>query len=311
MKKFLLIALTSFGATALFGQSITGISPDKGNQGQTLPIIISGQNTQFTSGSNTFLSLTNGVQTINQGTSTGFTNVAVVNSTTISANLSVPGSSALGFYDLWVSSGSSTITKQMAFEVRQPGTPAIVMLPAGSQPNKTFTAILNVNGSSFKTASQKIDKAWLSLGNEVIELSSNVQILNANTFSTSLTIPAGVTQGMWDINVYTDDKQLYASKQAFSISNTFSRAEYNNAAFDLYPNPATNKVIVKFEGHYNGMDVQIFDLSGKAVSNFTFKQNLEENKMEVITEALPTGVYTMQFLSKEGGVIAVKKLVRK
>ncbi len=311
MKKLLFLTLLSFGAPSLFAQSITGISPDKGEAGQTLPIIISGQNTSFTGGNNTFLQLRQGPSVIGQSGNSGFTNISVVNSSSISANLSLPGSSTLGFYDLWVSSGSSTLQKLMAFEVISPSpTPKVTISPVGAQPNRTINATFTVTGSSFKTTAQKIEKVWLSLGTQVIEVVNNVQVLSANSFSANVVIPANSAQGNWDVSVYTDDKKLYTSKAAFQITNTFSRNEYNNAAFELYPNPASEKVLVTFEGTYPQMEVKIFDLTGKSISNFTYKRNFEENKMEVLTETLPTGVYMMQFIANNQ-IIAVKKLVRK
>src|SRR5690606_22333170 len=115
------ILLSAFGwalSTALMAQSISGISPAVGNQGQTLPIIISGQNTSFMQGSVSMI-LHQGSYTIGQ--CNGFSNVVVVNNSSISANLSVPGGAPVGFYDLLMSgTGSSTLNKTMAFEVLQP-----------------------------------------------------------------------------------------------------------------------------------------------------------------------------------------------
>ena len=122
-------------------------------------------------------------------------------------------------------------------------------------------------------------------------------------------MPAGTTQGMWDVNVYTDDTLMYTSSASFDIDNTFSRAEYNNVDFKIYPNPVTTELTAVFEVQYTDMHVQIFDLTGKAVSQYSYSVEVQENQINVNTENLAKGSYTIQFISNDK-VVAAKKLVR-
>ncbi len=306
-KKLLVSAFGLMLSTGLFAQSISSISPAAGNQGQTLPIIISGQNTTFTQGSVlTYLQQGSSVMYLGQGSSM----LNVVSNTSLAANFVVPGSATLGFYDLWVQSGSSTLTKPMAFEVRVPNRPAAYVSPNGSQPAKTFNATFSVSGASFKRSAQQIiERVWLSLNGEVITDITNISVVNGNTFTADITIPAGTTEGMWDVNVYTDDKMMFTNRAYFDISATFSRAEYNNVDFRIYPNPVTTELTAVFETHYANMDVQIFDLTGKAVSRYSYSVEVQENQIKVNTENLVKGAYTVQFTS-DNEVVATKKLVR-
>lgn len=309
-KKLLFTALSMLFFTGLYAQSINGIAPNKGNQGQTLPIIVSGQNTSFAPGQVNMM-LTQGSYTIGQGTGTGFQNVTVSNSATISANLSIPGSATLGFYDLWVfGSGSSTLYKPMAFEVRVPGTPLIAMTPNGSQPGNVVNATFQVSGANFKTSMvQLIDKVWLSYGNEVLTDISNIQVVNATTFTADVNVPAGTTNGFWDVNVYTDDEVMFTSQGAFEISNTFSRKEQSVLDVSLYPNPATDRLTATFKTPYTAIDVELFDLTGKRIARNNYTVEHQGNSVTVHTKDLPHGSYMVQFSAKEE-VLATKQFVR-
>lgn len=309
-KKILSSAFGLLLSAGLAAQSISGVTPSVGNQGQTLPIIISGQNTAFTQGSVSMM-LSQGSYTIGQGSATGFSNIVVVNSSSVSANLSVPGGAPLGYYDLYMyGAGSSTLNKMMAFEVMQPSGASLAVWPTGTQPGNVVSATFVVNSANFKSSAQQvIEKVWLSLGNEVITDVSNINVLNPTTFTADINVPAGTTQGLWDVNVYTDDEVMYTNTQAFDIDNTFSRKEYSNVNFKVYPNPVTSELIASFDGEYANMDIQIFDLSGKPVSNYSYNVEVQETQVKVNTENLAKGSYMIHFIANDE-VVATKKVVR-
>ena len=295
-------------STGLVAQSISGMSPALGNQGQTLPIIISGQNTTFTQGSvSMYLRQGTSFNIIGQGNAA----LTAVNNTSLAINFVVPGSATLGFYDLWVQTGSSTLSKSMAFEITQPSSSAsIAVLPSGSQPGNVVGATFTVSGASFKSSAQQvIEKVWLSLGSEVITDISNIQVVNSTTFTADVNVLPGTTQGLWDVNVYTDDEMMYTNTAAFDVSNTFSRKEFNNVDFKIYPNPVTTELTATFETHYSDMDIQLFDLSGKPVSRSNYAVEIQGNQIKINTEKLPTGGYMIQFISNDE-VVATKKLLR-
>lgn len=304
------ILASAFGlllSSGLVAQSISGMSPAMGNQGQTLPIIISGQNTAFSQGSvSMYLRQGTSFNMIGQGNAA----LTAVSNTSLAINFAVPGSATLGFYDLWVQSGSSTLTKPMAFEVTQPSAASVAVSPSGSQPGNVVGATFTVSGASFKKSSnQLIEKVWLSLGKEVITDITNIQIVNSTTFTADVNVQTGTTQGLWDVNVYTDDNMMFTNAAAFDISNTFSRKEFNNVDFKIYPNPVTSELTATFETRYSDMDVQIFDLSGKPVSRYKYQVEVQENQIKVNTEKLERGGYMIQFISNDE-VVATKKMVR-
>lgn len=311
IKKILLSALGLTLSAGLSAQSINGMTPASGNLGQTLPIVISGQNTNFTQQASMTLFLSQGSFTIGQGTSTGFSSISIINNSTIAANLSVPGGAPLGYYDLYVlGTGSSTLNKSMAFEVMQPGTPSVSVSPAGGKPGNTVNGTFTVSGANFKSSAvQVIEKVWLSLGNEVIVDIANIQVVNSTTFTADINLAGNVTQGKWDVNVYTDDNVMFTNSAAFDVNETFSRTEFNQAHFEVYPNPVSDILTATFDGHYSDLNAQLIDLSGKPVSEYSYQVKVLEKGMEVNMENLPKGSYMIQFIAN-GEIIATKKLVR-
>jgi hypothetical protein len=309
LKKLQLFSLLIL-AGSLTAQTVSTLNPAAGNTGQTLPIIISGQNTSFTQGSISLL-LSQGSKSIGQGSSTGFSNIISVNNTSISANLSVPGSATLGFYTLSVNSGSSTINRLNAFEVRPSATPRVAVSPAGSKPGQNINVSFTVSGASFKNLMQQnIEKVWLNLGTEVNTNITNIQVLNATTFTADISIPASATKGLWDVNVYTDDAVIYQSPQYFEIDNTFSRKEFNSSAFSIYPNPVNDEFSIILNTVYPNMEIKIVDLSGKAINADQYSFTIESQEVKVSAKRLATGTYLVQ-LQSDSQLIGTKKLIKK
>ena len=143
-----------------FAQSVS-INPVNGNRGQSLPIVISGQGTNFTNqGSGTTpIYLMQGSYVLGQGSQTAFTNISVVNPTTILAHLHVPGNAPLGLYDLFVNAGTATVQPQ-AFTVNQGASSSITVSPGGSKPGASTNVTITVPGGSFKTQAQIIEQVW-------------------------------------------------------------------------------------------------------------------------------------------------------
>ncbi|MDR1724911.1 MAG: T9SS type A sorting domain-containing protein [Bacteroidales bacterium] len=83
------------------------------------------------------------------------------------------------------------------------------------------------------------------------------------------------------------------------ISNSLN--DVTTAIFNVYPNPASDKLFVEGEGYEQ---IKIYDLLGKVV--FT-----AEGVKEIDVSALAKGVYNVQLLSNKGNVFGSKKIVKR
>ena len=101
MKKAFSLFLFSIAALFTYGQSISSISPNSANAGQTLNVTITGTNTNFQQGSGTYVDFNfisgSGTSAVN------YTNI--VSDTKIIANITIPSNTYTGYYDVTLSGG--------------------------------------------------------------------------------------------------------------------------------------------------------------------------------------------------------------
>jgi len=302
----LLVLLIASGS--MTAQTVSIVNPRVGYTGQTLPIIISGQNTSFTQGSLSVM-LLQGSQSIGQGSSTAISYV-IANNTILLGSLVVPVSANLGFYDLFVNSGSSTISRSNAFEVLPSGIPSVAVSPDGSKPGQNINATFTIIGASFKNQMQQnVESVWLSLGGEMITNVQNIQVINSTSFSADISIPNSATIGFWDASVYTDDGTMYHSPGYFEINATFSREEFNANNFNLFPNPAGDEFSISLNGNYTDLKINIIDLSGKAINTDLYSSTVQNQAVKVNAKGLAAGTYLVQLLSNSQ-LIGTKKLIK-
>ena len=309
MKKYLLLVTILWGLS-LFSQM--SVSPANGNRGQSLPIIISGQAGNFSSQASNLLMLSQGSYTLSSGTSTtaAFKNISVVNSSTISADLSIPTSAPLGSYDLWVYSGTVT-TQTSAFSVNQGSSSMISSLPSGGQPGKAFSINVDVPGASFKKSTTGIQSAWLSLNGEILNTISNIQVTGPTSFTADITIPNGTTEGLWHMNVYANSGMMYYRSSMFEIDNTFDLDETSGKhRISLYPNPAQSTMYVELpEGVYSNVTFRIFNISGGEMNVSQNKLEFQNGEASINVATLPKGTYLLKLLNNSQ-VLGTKVWIR-
>lgn len=307
MKKIILFILMLGIAPFAFSQGITNVSPNAGNRGQTLPIIVSGQNTNFTSQGSGTLVLSQGTFTITSGT------VTFVNANEVGAVVSIPSGAPLGLYNLFVSKGS-THSKANSFLVSQgSNTNNMQIAPAGSQPNQTLNNVLfTIPGAQFKNAQAAgISKVWLSIDGEVINTVSNINVINSSRFSADINIPAGAKTGVWNVNVLTNNEVIYEKKAGFLISTTFSNGEWGIPLneFKLFPNPAVDYIHVEFDQEVTkDISIRVVGLNGQ-FHEVLYDVNYDDKMIKANVEELPKGTYVMQLVYKDV-VLSSKKWIR-
>lgn len=307
-KKLFLSAILAGAGAVAFGQTAT-ISPSNGNRGQSLPLVISGQNTNFTSQGSASIYLMQGSYVLGQGSSTAFTSISVIDPTTIMANLHIPGNAPTGAYDLYLNAGTFVVQNQ-AFTVNPAANANISLQPNGSKPGVTTNVTITVPGGSFKTQAQVIEKVWLTRGTGIIADINNITVVNSTTFTADVVVPSGAAIGYWNANIYTDDEIIYTTPNAFLIDPTFSVHELQAVNFSLYPNPANDYLVLEYEISSNSkFEVQVIDLSGKNITNAIRFQHNSGNSVKADITHLTDGAYMIKMIVN-GEVVATRKFVK-
>ncbi len=309
IKKLFFSAITILSAQFAIGQSMS-ITPNMGNRGQSLPVVISGQNTNFTSQGSSSILLKQGTYVMGQGSQTAFTNISVINPNMIAADLHVPGNAPLGLYDMFVTSGTITAQPQ-AFLVLQGTNTNIAMSPNGSKPGKTTNVTITVAGASFKTQAQIIETVWLTKGNFIISDIRNITVVNSTTFTADVTVPANAPDGLYAANIFTDAGMMFTSKDAFLVNKTFSTPEVAAQQFTIYPNPTHNILMIDFNtADVANVDVRIFDLAGKeVVSKANMLQRNHGSGYKLDLTDVVDGVYIID-ITAEGKSLGTRKFIK-
>lgn len=307
MKKLILFIFMLGMAPFAYSQGITNVSPNAGNRGQTLPIIVSGQATNFTSQGSGTLVLSQGSFTISSGT------VTFVNANQVDGIVTIPNNAPFGFYDLFVSQGS-THSKANSFLVK-PGsnTHNLIIVPAGAQPNQTLNNVLiTVPGAQFKNGQVAgISKVWLSINGEVINTVSNINVVNSTKFSADISIPLGAKTGVWNVNVLSNNGDVYVKSAGFLISTNFSVGEWGIPLneFKLFPNPVVDYIHVEFDQDVRtDIGIRVIGLNGQ-FHEVTYDVNYDDKMIKANVETLPKGTYVMQLVYKDV-VLSSKKWIR-
>ncbi len=311
IKKILLSVVLLATAQFSIGQSVS-ISPNSGNRGQSLPVVISGQNTSFTAqGSNTHIFLKQGSYVMGQGSQTAFTNISVIDPFTIAANLHVPGNAPLGLYDMFVTAGTTT-TQNQAFTVTQGTNTNITLSPNGSKPGKVTNLTFTVPGGSFKTQAEVIEKVWLNNGTSILADVKNITVVNSTTFTADLTVPANTPNGVYNANIYTDAGNMYTKSAAFTVHQTFDIPELSASTFYVYPNPAKDYLILELEmDRPTAINLRVMDITGKPVAASWDSLPLGNDKsgLKLDLNKLKAGVYLIEV--KAGNeVIGTRKFIK-
>lgn len=313
MKKVLLTLFLNACFVAITSAQLT-VTPNNGNRGQSLPIIISGQNAGFNTSQGTpTVWLVRNQYSMQSGVSINddIRYAQVQNSNTITAFLTIPGNAPTGDYALLVAAGTSTV-EPAAFTVNSPGTSTLSINPNGGEPGDNLTGVtVTVNGANFNAANG-ISSVWLSRGREVIDLFSNIQVTTSTTFTADLSLPAGVTQGNWDVNVYTGTNQMYAGTGIFTIDENFSLSDLAGGIdMSLYPNPGSREINVEFEPQ-RGKDLsfRLYNARGAEAAIQRTSVNEARGQASLQVDHLPSGTYLLQMYSDgklQGSQLWLKK----
>ena len=88
------------------------------------------------------------------------------------------------------------------------------------------------------------------------------------------------------------------------LTSGISEQEINFTNVNIFPNPATNQVVVKFEIPMNGK-IQIQSIDGKILKT---KKVIGESRIQINTGTIPNGLYLLRYISENGVMGFSKKL---
>jgi hypothetical protein len=175
------------------------VAPNQGQQGQTLSVTVTGQNTNFVQG----------VTSVGFGPGVTINSVAVSSSTSLTVNLSIPNNAALGARDVTATTSGEVVTAPGAFAII-PGTRSITVTPSSGQQGSTLNLTITGVNTNFAPASQ------VSFSQSGITVNS-VSLNSATSLTASITIAADATVGLRDVTVSTASEVVTAAG-AFSVN---------------------------------------------------------------------------------------------
>ena len=192
---FCCIAFLLGHSSSVIGQTISSITPNTGDQGDSFTVTLTGTGTTWSA--TPCVEIYDGVTTIT------LTGVNVSSPTLLTGTISIPGGATLGSYDARVYDGAACTgptdgTCTSCFTVNAPD------LITSISPNT------GVQGTSFSVTLTGMNTTWS--GSPCVEIYdgfttmtlSSVMATSATSLTGTLNIPGGATVGSYDARVYDD-----------------------------------------------------------------------------------------------------------
>ena len=202
MKELLLFLSLVFVATS-YSQSISSITPDDAEDGETLSVSISGVNTHFAQATNTVVSFY-----FDSGTSTvtAPNSVDINYNENLTAEITVPAGTYQGSYGFTVFNElDGCLTAPSSFTVDGPPAPEIVNVsPSQLTPGGTFNVQISGNNTSFTQSSTNEVYFMFSQATNTLTMANNVVVSNDELLSADIEVPSGAYGGDYDVLVYND-----------------------------------------------------------------------------------------------------------
>lgn len=283
---FLLVLILSS-----FGQTINSVTPNSGMRGTaSLPVTISGTNTNFNAGTSTSVQF-------HQGTNT-FLQILSINSITsnsIDLDLRIENNDSLGLYDVDVYDFTNGwwLTGPQLFEVtNNPNAPYIVSsLPPTAFDNQTLQVDITGANTNFSQGSNSV---WFYQGSRTIyptsvNIVSNTAIEAIFAFNPSI-VSVGDT---FDLGVHniTDGFLSYANAMKIIQYSNITSIEKSNP-FSIYPNPAKTEFHLVNDQNAVIRELKCFSSTGQLMfARNDFGKDGSSNRETISIEDFPAGLY--------------------
>ncbi len=218
MKKILLIIAVFCVPFLLNAQSKSvSISPNAGQRSQSLPVIITGINTHFNSGSNTVQFYRSGSPT----TELNLTNKLVINDTIIGGLLMVSVNATLGSYNLKVINATDgAIISTNSFIVSIGGTTPVLSSinpDHGAQEDKLLVYISGLN-THFNQGSGTNQINFIQQGTATARIVAEVNSRTSTNMSAWVWIASNAATGVYDLEVINAMDGSMILPKAFTVT---------------------------------------------------------------------------------------------
>ena len=200
------------------------LTPGFGNQGTTVPITITGLNTNFTAA--TTISLAGPGGTANGITVTGIT---AASATSLTASLVIPTTATAGQYTVTVATAAQTATT--TFTVNVPPAPTVTLTPGSGNQGATVPITVTGINTSFTAATtvSLVGPGGTANGITV----TGITAVSGTALTASLVIPTAATAGAYTVTVATGAQTATAPFTVNAVnapSITISPASGNTGA---------------------------------------------------------------------------------
>ncbi|MFZ4463034.1 MAG: choice-of-anchor V domain-containing protein [Bacteroidales bacterium] len=266
---------SSFSIIALVPELVS-VTPDNADQGSTLPLTISGQNTQWevTTPIVRLRNVATPSETIEA------TSVTVNSDSQLIADFTIPVSGSAGLWDVLV----DDLLLSSAFTVNQLVPSLISVVPNIAIQGELVEVTITAENTFWEGTSPDVYLEFTGGSSAIIEAQS-VSVVNNAVLTASFNIPLDAEVGLYD--VFVNDVIL---QNGFTVSLYESIYSVNNNALQAYPNPAVDRLWLNTS---EPTSVRLIDLNGQVVIDETFQIGLTP----ILVSQYKRGVYLLHINS--------------
>jgi len=237
-----------------FSQFISSINPSNANLGQSLPVSISGQNTNFGQGTST----TN--VWFSQGPTIIFpSNTTIINTNDLTANFSFPNSLPTGYYDVNVSNSIDGImTVPNGFLLNPNPTPPVIIAaaPDSAKQGQSLTVTITGQYTNF-TQGTSTANVWFQQGTSTLIFPSMINVVSDTKIIADFTIPFNAPTGYYDVVTLDDIDGLLVLPNGFYVDSLITDVEEFSLdnSVEIYPNPSSGIFTIQSKDKMQEMEI--------------------------------------------------------
>jgi len=271
---------------------IKNLTPSRGTIGTTVPVIIYCANTTLTKSTGLAFAIfrQGGGGTING------TNIVIVNDSTVTADLAIPGTAVIGLYNARMqNTPHGTLTLINGFEVvSYPVKPKIVSVDPDSAYYGQNNLVMNIICSSTMFTKAKSIKIEIISPSIALLAYDSIKVVHDSSLNVFLSIPKNAELGEYDIIITTDADGSFSLLKGFSVVHNVSAGEINVSEIRCYPNPANEELFIT--SNTNISSVELIDITGKVLLR---KIGLNTNQCKLTLTAYNKGVYFVRIVNED------------
>lgn len=267
-------------------------TPTMAYQSSVIPVMISGQNTNFGQGTSTTEAW------LSKDTLKIYPSMFnILDTENILSQFPVVFNQDTGNYQLNVYNSIDGFLTADNFQIQQNPNPPII--EDVNPPSAFADTILTVTVSGFQTnfgQGTSTTSLWMEKNFNLLS-PLDVQVTHSDTLVASFELPAGQETGNYTVYTHDDIDGILQYNSFEVLADTLSLTEADAGELIFYPNPAADFVFIELPGSVSGeVLIQLFDLNGKLVIH---KKMESESGYTIPIHSLEAGFYTLSLLNNK------------